>query len=82
MVLRVEDEFGGIRPFANDSIRLTVEGPAEIIGENPFSLIGGTGAVWIRANEQGGEAKLTAVHPQLGSQTITFQIAGAPPERV
>jgi len=82
VVLRVEDEFGGIRPFANDSIRLTVEGPAEIIGENPFSLIRGTGAVWIRANEQGRKAKLTAVHPQLGSQTITFQIAGAPPERV
>lgn len=26
-----------------------LEGPAELIGDNPFALIGGTGAVWIRA---------------------------------
>jgi beta-galactosidase len=82
VVLRVTDEFGAIRPFANDSIRLTVEGPAEIVGENPFSLVGGTGAIWIRAKEQAGEAKLTAIHPQLGSQVITFQIAETPPEKV
>jgi len=82
VVLRVTDEFGAIRPFADDSIRFSIEGPAEIIGDNPFSLVGGTGAVWIRAKEQAGEAKLTAVHPQLGSQTISFQISEAPPERV
>ncbi|MGA7219756.1 MAG: hypothetical protein WBX38_15655, partial [Candidatus Sulfotelmatobacter sp.] len=52
VVLRVTDEFGAIRPYANDPIKLTLEGPAEIIGDNPFALVGGTGAIWIRANEQ------------------------------
>ena len=54
VVLRVTDEFGAVRPFANDAIKLEIEGPAEIIGDNPFSLVGGTGAVWIRAQKNQG----------------------------
>ena len=80
VVLRVADEFGAIRPFANDAIKLEIEGPAEIIGDNPFALIGGTGAVWIRAQEQPGTVKLTATHPQLGRQTVQFELVEAPPE--
>jgi beta-galactosidase len=80
VVLRVTDEFGAIRPFANDAIKFELEGPAEIIGDNPFALIGGTGAVWIRAKEQPGTVKLTATHPQLGPQQVQFELAPAPPE--
>src|SRR5215472_12507028 len=63
VVLRVTDEFGAIRPFANDAVQLELEGPAVLIGDNPFALGGGTGAVWIRAKEQTGTARLTAKHP-------------------
>jgi len=80
VVLRVTDEFGAIRPFANDAIKFTLDGPAEIIGDNPFALIGGTGAIWIRAKEQPGTVKLTATHPYLGAQQLQFEIAPAPPE--
>jgi beta-galactosidase len=80
VVLRVTDEYGAIRPFANDAIKLSVEGPAEIIGDNPFSVIGGTGAIWIRAKEQAGTVILTAVHPRLGSQQIKFELTAVPPE--
>jgi beta-galactosidase len=82
VVLRVTDEFDHIRPFANDAIKLDLEGPAEIIGDNPFSLIGGTGAVWIRAKEQAGTVRLTVTHPRLGSQHVEFEIAAVPPESV
>ena len=81
VVLRVTDEFGAIRPFANDAIRLELEGPAEIIGDNPFALVGGTGAIWIRAQEQPGTVKLTATHPQLGKQQVQFELTAASPER-
>jgi beta-galactosidase len=80
VVLRVTDEFGAIRPFANNAIKFELEGPAEIIGDNPFALIGGTGAIWIRAKEQPGTVVLTATHPQLGAQQLRFEIAPAPPE--
>ena len=82
VVLRVTDAFGAIRPFANDSVQLRIEGPAEIIGDNPFSLIGGTGAVWIRAKEQPGTVRLTATHPRLGAQTITIAVQEAAAESV
>jgi beta-galactosidase len=74
IVLRVTDEFGAVRPFANDAIKFELEGPAEIIGDNPFSLIGGTGAVWIRAQEQPGKVRLKAVHPRLGTQQAEIEI--------
>src|SRR6266404_3106981 len=70
VVLRVTDEFGAIRPFASDAVKLEIEGPAEIIGDNPFALIGGTGAVWIRAKESAGRVQLTATHPVLGQQQV------------
>ncbi len=80
VVLRVNDEFGRVRPFAADAIEMKVEGPAEIIGDNPFSLIGGTGAIWICAKEQAGTVTLRARHPVLGEQTVAFELVGAEPE--
>jgi beta-galactosidase len=82
VVLRVTDEFGAVRPFANDAIKLEVEGPAEIIGDNPFSLIGGTGAVWIRAQEKPGSVRLKAIHPSLGPQHVEIQIVAGTEEIV
>jgi beta-galactosidase len=80
IVLRVTDEFGAIRPFANDGIKFELEGPAEIIGDNPFALVGGTGAIWVRAKEQPGTARLTATHPVLGAQHVEIELMAAPPE--
>ncbi len=80
VVLRVTDEFGAIRPFANDAIKLKLEGPAEIIGDNPFALIGGTGAIWIRAKELPGTVRLTATHPVLGTQHVQFELVSVAPE--
>ena len=82
VVLRVTDEFGAIRTYANDAVVLKLEGPAELIGDNPFSLIGGTGAVWIRAKEEAGKVRLTATHPRLGSQTVELVLSRAAPELV
>jgi beta-galactosidase len=82
VVLRVTDEFGAVRPFANDAIKLEVEGPAEIVGDNPFSLVGGTGAVWIRSQEKPGEVRLKAIHPSLGVQQVKIQIVAGAEEAI
>ena len=74
VVLRVTDEFGAVRTYANDPVQLQLEGPAELIGSNPFALIGGTGAVWIRAKQQPGTVRLTAVHPYLGNKTVEITL--------
>jgi beta-galactosidase len=82
VVLRVTDEFGAIRSFANDAIQLAIEGPAELIGDNPFALVGGTAAVWLRAREQAARVRLTAVHPVLGQRQVDFEIMATPAEAV
>jgi beta-galactosidase len=82
VVLRVTDEFGNTRPLANDAIRLQLEGPADLIGDNPFVLIGGVGAVWIRAGEHPGTVRLKATHALLGEQTLEIEIVASPRELV
>lgn len=82
VVFKVTDEFGNVRPFANDAIVLKLEGPADLIGDNPFALSGGAGAVWIKAREEAGTATLTATHPRLGSRTVTVTFKAVPAETV
>lgn len=82
IVLCVTDEFGRVRPIANDPIGFELTGPAELIGDNPFSLVGGTGAVWIRARQRPGVVILRAKHPRLGTQEITLNLKQADPELI
>ena len=82
VVVRVTDECGAPRPFANDPITFTLEGPARLIGDNPFSLVGGVCAVWVRAELTPGTVRLTAKHPRLGSQAVTINLASAEAELV
>jgi beta-galactosidase len=82
VVLRVSDEFGAVRPFANDAIRLELEGPAEIVGDNPFVLVGGTGAVWVRAGERPGRVRLKGTHPWLGTREVELELVAVPSEPV
>ena len=82
VVIRVTDEFGAVRTYANDPIAFQLEGPATLVGENPFSLIGGTGAVWIRAKEESGVVRLSAKHPRLGEQTVEFRMTATRTEEL
>lgn len=80
LVLRVTDEYGNPRPFATGAIALALEGPGELIGENPLALFGGVGAVWIRAQEQPGIICVRARHPVLGEQVVEIRVTPAPDE--
>jgi len=80
VAFRVTDAEGNRRPFATAAITLEMDGPGEIVGENPFALAGGVGAVWIKTTEQPGEITLRATHPYLGTRTIEIQSFAATPE--
>jgi beta-galactosidase len=80
LVMLLTDEYGNIRPFASGAISLTVAGPGELIGENPFALSGGAGAVWVKAKETPGTVTVTAKHPQLGARSVSIQMKAAPAE--
>lgn len=80
VVLRVTDEFGAPRPFATGAVELALDGPGEIVGENPFALVGGCGAVWVRTKETEGVVILRARHPTLGTKTVRIQVTEPPGE--
>lgn len=80
VVLKVTDEYGAIRPLANAAINFTLTGPGQIIGENPFALFGGVGAVWIKSREATGVIRLTGKHPYLGEQTVEINVKAQRPE--
>ena len=80
VVIRITDAFGNVHPSANDAVVFTLEGPAELLGENPFALAGGQGAVWIRAKEEPGAVRLTAKHARLGSKTVEISLSASQPE--
>jgi beta-galactosidase len=82
VVLMVTDEYGNIQPFSTGAISLALTGPGEIIGENPFALAGGTGAVWVKAAESAGTIRLTARHPYLGERAVEIEVRPAPAELI
>ncbi|MEQ1603265.1 MAG: glycoside hydrolase family 2 TIM barrel-domain containing protein [Pyrinomonadaceae bacterium] len=77
VVFRVTDEYGNDRPFAIGAIQFTIEN-GEIIGDNPFALIGGCGAIWVRSTEKAGTIKLTAKHARLGTKTVMIKAVTHP----
>ena len=82
VILRIADEFGNQMRYSTGTIAFNIDGPAEMIGDNPFSLVGGCGAIWIRAKQEPGTVVLRAVHPVLGTKEVRIQIEAAQPERV
>ncbi len=82
VVFRVADRFGNTQQFASGALAMTLEGPGEIIGENPFGLVGGAGAIWIRTTQNAGVIRFKAAHPYLGSKEFQIRVMAAEPERV
>jgi beta-galactosidase len=72
IVFKVTDEFGNVQPFAHAAIMFSIEN-GEIIGDNPFALVGGVGAIWVRSTEKAGLIKLTAKHARFGVKTIEIK---------
>ncbi len=72
-----EDRFGTLRAFAGGEVALQLEGPGEILGDNPFSLenSGGAGAVWVKTlPASAGVIRIEARHAALGTQRVEIQV--------
>jgi beta-galactosidase len=63
-------------------VTLSVDGPAVLLGDNPFPLgdVGGVGAVWLRTlRDTPGTVTVTATHPALGRASATVRVRQAVP---
>jgi len=75
VAFRIVDRCGNRLPYTNQPVFLTLDGPADLIGENPFAVMGGQGAVYVRARHEPGRVTVQAVTPRLAPQTVTITLA-------
>jgi len=52
------DRFGNVCPYATGAVTAKASGPVRIIGENPFALVGGRGALYVRSDGRKGAASI------------------------
>ena len=75
-VTRIEllavDQNGNRLAFANDTVKVTVDGPAKVIGPDNFALIGGGRAFWIKTIGKSGKITVTVESEDLGKQVLEF----------
>ena len=74
----VADRYGNVLPYAMSPVALTVTGPGTLVGENPFCLAGGVGALYLRAGRRAGVVRIVAQTPRLPAQMVTVEVKAAP----
>jgi beta-galactosidase len=77
LVFRAVDRYGAPRPYVTGQLALDVEGPAVLVGDNPFDFAaaGGVGAVWIRSRPGApGAVTVSASHPVLGRTVARLRV--------
>jgi beta-galactosidase len=60
LVFRIVDKFGNRLPYHTCVVGFAIEGEGALIGENPFALVGGHAAVYVRATTTPGLITVTA----------------------
>jgi beta-galactosidase len=84
MTFRAVDAYGNQRPFVAGEVTLSVSGPAEVLGDNPFAFgaYGGVGGAFVRSLPgRTGPVTVTASHPVLGSATVRITVTPPAPGR-
>lgn len=81
LVIVETDRAGNLRHRSGPAVDLAVDGPAALVGPNPFPLgeTGGAGAVWLRSIDgRPGRVTVTARHPVYGSAVVELATIPAP----
>jgi beta-galactosidase len=79
---RAVDRYGAPRPYVTGDVHLSLDGPAAIVGDNPFAFgdAGAVGAVWLRTlPNTPGTVTVRATHPTLGSAQASVRVRQATP---
>ena len=76
LVFKIVDRFGNRLPYTNQVVSFEVDGPADLIGENPFAIMGGQAALYLRARHQPGTVTVRATTPRLPAASTAVTIRG------
>ena len=76
LVFKLTDNYGNRLPYAIQPVHFELlSGDAEIIGENPFALVGGQAALFLRAGQTAGTVRIKASTPRLDPVEIEVELA-------
>jgi beta-galactosidase len=70
----VVDKSGTVVPDATNKIRFTIEGTAELIGQNPIRAEAGIATILLRAGNETGSITITATNKELEQATKQVEI--------
>lgn len=74
IVFKITDAFGNVLPYSTQVVSFDIEGSAIVYGENPFALVGGQAAIYVRATHKQDDIKITAHTRGLDSQTVIIKV--------
>ncbi len=74
LVFKIVDKYGNRLPYSMQPVSFEIDGPADLIGENPFALVGGQAALYIRARHEAGTVTIRATTPRLETAIVTITI--------
>jgi beta-galactosidase len=77
VTFRAVDAYGNQRPHVTGDVQLSLTGPAQLVGDNPFPFEshGGVGGAFLRSIPgRTGPVTVTARHATLGSSTIRLAV--------
>ena len=72
--IRIKDEFGNITPYAQLPVRLTLEGPAELVGPDIVTAEGGMCGTYVKTTGISGKAVLTISTYGLEPIVLEFEV--------
>jgi len=74
LCFRITDVYGNTLPYTPAAVHFDLDGPADLIGENPFPLMGGQAAVFLKARHQTGTVKVHARANGMPGESISLEI--------
>jgi beta-galactosidase len=74
LIFRIVDRYGNRLPYTNQVVEFALDGPADLIGENPFALMGGQAALYVRARQEPGTVTVRATTARLEPASVTITV--------
>ena len=72
--MQLLDQVGNELPYSFEIVKITLKGPAKIIGPQEFALIGGARGFWIKTLGKAGTAKVSAQSGEFKTETVSVRI--------
>ncbi len=77
LVFKIVDQYGNRQPYATQAVSFEIEGPGELIGENPFALVGGQAALYVKAKHEAGTVIVRAKTMRLAAAEAKIRIVSS-----